>query len=150
MTTLPEYNILDRINVLKPRQFRKNGVIKIDRSGWTDTPADKLLKQKEGVKDKDEKVEYIQINKKDLETQKMIEEYNRENRNESLYSQHAKEYFKNKKYEENDISKLPFDRERDVLGMGSKGSIKKTNALKGVLGVESANRFTHSSTKRFL
>jgi len=47
MTTLPEDNILDRINILKPRQFRKNGITKIDRSGWTDTPADKLRKQKE-------------------------------------------------------------------------------------------------------
>jgi len=150
MTTLPDDNILDRINVLKPRQFRKNGVAKIDRSGWTDTPADKLRKQKEGIKDKNEKVEYIQINKNDIEMQKMIDQYNKEHRNESLYDQHAKEYFKNKKYEENDISKLPFDRERDVLGSGSKGSIGKTNALKGVLGAESANRFTHSTTKRFL
>jgi len=150
MTTLPEDNILDRINVLKPRQFRKNGISQIDRSGWTDTPADKLRKQKEGIKDKNEKVEYIQINKNDIEMQKMIDQYNKEHRNESLYDQHAKEYFKNKKYEENDISKLPFDRERDVLGSGSKGSIGKTNALKGVLGAESANRFTHSTTKRFL
>ncbi|OUM59040.1 hypothetical protein PIROE2DRAFT_15555, partial [Piromyces sp. E2] len=150
MTTLPEDNILDRINVLKPRQFRKNGVTKIDRSGWTDTPADKLRKQKEGIKDKNEKIEYIQINKNDIEMQKMIDKYNKEHRNESLYDQHAKEYFKNKKYEENDISKLPFDRERDVLGSGSKGSIGKTNALKSVLGVESANRFTHSTIKRFL
>ncbi|ORX44314.1 hypothetical protein BCR36DRAFT_586178 [Piromyces finnis] len=150
MTMLPEDNILDRINILKPRQFRKNGVTKIDRSGWTDTPADKLRKQKEGVKDKNEKVEYIQVNKKDMEMQEMIEQYNKNYRNESLYDQHTKEYFKNKKYENNDISKLPFDRERDVLGTGSKGSIGKTNALKGVLGVESANRFTHSTTKRFL
>jgi len=150
MTTLPEDNILDRINVMKPRQFRKNGITKIDRSGWTDTPADKLRKQKEGIKDKEEKVEYIQINKKDQEMERMVEQYNREHRNESLYDQHAKEYFKNKKYEENDISKLPFNRERDVLGAGSKGSIGKTNALKGVLGTESANRFTHSTTKRFL
>jgi len=35
------------INIMKPRQFRKNGITKIDRSGWTDTPADKLRKQKE-------------------------------------------------------------------------------------------------------
>ncbi|ORX87047.1 hypothetical protein BCR32DRAFT_274833 [Anaeromyces robustus] len=150
MTTLPEDNILDRINVLKPRQFRKNGVLQIDRSGWTDTPADKLKKQKEGIKDKNEKVEYIQINKKDIETQKMVDQYNKEYRGESLYEQHAKEYFKNKKYEERDISKLPFDRERDVLGVGSKGSIGKTSQLKNILGIESANRFTHSSTKRFL
>jgi len=47
MTTLPEDNLLDRINVLKPRQFRKNGISQIDRSGWTDTPADKLKNQKE-------------------------------------------------------------------------------------------------------
>jgi len=150
MTSLPEDNILDRINILKPRQFRKNGVTKIDRSGWTDTPADKLKKQKEGIKNEEEKVEYIQINKNDIEMQKMIDQYNKEHRSESLYDQHAKEYFKNKKYEENDISKLPFNRERDVLGTGSKGSIGKTNQLKNVLGIESANRFTHSSNKRFL
>jgi len=150
MTTLPEDNILDRINILKPRQFRKNGITKIDRSGWTDTPSDKLRKQKEGTKNKEEKVEYIQINKNDIEMQKMVDQYNKEHRNESLYDQHAKEYFKNKKYEENDISKLPFNRERDVLGAGSKGSIGKTNQLKNVLDIESTNRFIHSSSKRFL
>jgi len=150
MTTLPEDNILDRINILKPRQFRKNGIGKIDVSGWTETPSDKLRKQKEGTKNEKEKVEYIQINQKDIEMQKMVEQYNKEHRSESLYDQHAKEYFKNKKYEENDISKLPFNRERDVLGSGSKGSIGKTNQLKGILGIESANRFTHSSSKRFL
>lgn len=108
---------------LTNRTFRKNAAPTGDRSGWTDTPADRERKQKEGHKRKRDKEEYVP-SEKEKRTAKEIEEYNKTTRPESLLEMHQKKMKKKKKKEKKKEKKKkdkdkpkerrPFDRDTDL------------------------------------
>lgn len=100
---------------LTNRTFRKNAAPTGDRSEWTDTPADRERKQKEGHKRKRGKDEGYVPTEKDIRTTKEIEEYNKANRPESLLEMHEKKRKKKKKKEkEKPKERRPFDRDTDL------------------------------------
>ncbi|KAK7091015.1 hypothetical protein V1264_010734 [Littorina saxatilis] len=70
-----------------------------DRSDWTDTPADKIKKEKEGGKSKKRKRDEGEKNvvkQRDDQLQQQIEEYNKKKRPESLVEMHQKSKKKKK------------------------------------------------------
>lgn len=105
---------------LTNRQFRKNAAPTRDQAGWTDTPADKERKEKEGRKRKHEKTEEYVPSEKDIQTAKEIEEYNKAKRPESLLEMHQKKLKKKKKKKDKEKGKdqpkerRPFDRDLDL------------------------------------
>ncbi|XP_076454459.1 uncharacterized protein LOC143289343 [Babylonia areolata] len=78
---------------LTARHFSKGtGPESKDRSDWTDTPADKLKKEKEGKskKRKRDEVDKNPAKLRDEQLQQQIEEYNKKKRPESLMEMHQK------------------------------------------------------------
>lgn len=63
-------------NSSRSRQFSNKEVGEIDSSSWTDTPADKERKWKEGTLGKRKAEEPIVYSSQDIERRKAIEEYN--------------------------------------------------------------------------
>ncbi|XP_070173372.1 serine-rich adhesin for platelets-like isoform X2 [Littorina saxatilis] len=75
-----------------------------DRSDWTDTPADKIKKEKEGGKSKKRKRDEGEKNvvkQRDDQLQQQIEEYNKKKRPESLVEMHQKSKKKKKSNNQN-------------------------------------------------
>ncbi|CAB3373724.1 Hypothetical predicted protein [Cloeon dipterum] len=100
---------------LDARQFRKNAAPdkSADNSGWTDTPEDKLRKEKGGpsvakVDLKEELTEKL-IAKRDKEMAKMAKAHKRESK--SLLDLHKE---KSKKSKKDDGERQMFDRDRDL------------------------------------
>ncbi|KAI5307731.1 hypothetical protein KEM55_007568, partial [Ascosphaera atra] len=57
-----------------------------------------------------------ELSEADLKKKKMVEEYNAQKRNSTLYSKHQKEREAKEKEEDDDPSSRPFDREKDIRG----------------------------------
>lgn len=100
---------------LQARTFRaKAGPDMSDRSGWTDTPADREKKAKEEASRK-RPHDDVRQSESDKQRSKEIKKYNKSNRPESLLEMHQKELKKNKKKTENKpTERRPFDRELDL------------------------------------
>ncbi|VDI63321.1 Hypothetical predicted protein [Mytilus galloprovincialis] len=114
MTELPSAELNQSLG-LQARTFRaKAGPDMSDRSGWTDTPADREKKAKEEASRK-RPHEDVRQSESDQQRSKEIKKYNKSNRPESLLELHQKELKKNKKKtEDKPTERRPFDRETDL------------------------------------
>ncbi|XP_072049568.1 uncharacterized protein [Amphiura filiformis] len=154
MTELPGY--YSKNFGLGPRTFRKRDVPDAgDRSGWTDTPADKARKEKErregkssAKKAKSSEDKEMRVSERDKHLSEQISGYNKSKRAESLMDMHTKER-KEKLLAEGDQPKerRPFDRDVD-LQVNRFDDARKKNMMKkaGQLG----DKFSHSKEKMFL
>lgn len=105
---------------------------------WTETPEQKRQRLEDEVMGVKKPAQLGPEEKRDVrkeeearETKKRIEEYDRRNRNESLYSEHKKAVPKEK---EDDPSARAFDREKDI-GLGVKiGYAQKKEMLQRAKG----------------
>ncbi|CAI2184326.1 13709_t:CDS:2 [Funneliformis geosporum] len=136
---------------MRSRQFKKRAVNPNDNDNslWTETPAEReerLKKQatstqkRKHVKDNedDEPIKYSRV---DLETSEKINEYNSIYRSKTLLETHAESYVKSRKWKEDDASKRPFDREKDVLGTRRMDLRKRQEFLDNAKGLSS--KFGH-------
>ncbi|CAN7996820.1 unnamed protein product, partial [Ixodes hexagonus] len=114
MTELPD-NLGLRIG-LGPRTFRKNMEDpKADRSGWTDSPADKAKKAEVKKTKKNEAApsSHLKRSKKEEEIAEQLTKYNKEKRAESLLDMHRKK----RKVEQSKVvvqERKEFNREEDL------------------------------------
>ncbi|KAL3848102.1 hypothetical protein ACJMK2_018981 [Sinanodonta woodiana] len=103
---------------LTSRSFRTNAApVNQDRSVWTDTPADRVRKEKEcsGGKKKKLDVQEYNTSGKDNKLAQEIDEYNKSKRPVSLLEMHQKELNRKKKKEKDKPKeRRPFDRESDL------------------------------------
>ncbi|XP_076807746.1 GPALPP motifs-containing protein 1-like [Clavelina lepadiformis] len=132
-----------------PRQFRANPTEVGDRSGWTDTPADKLKKSLERKNTSDNNspsLKDVNVVKRDKDISGQLNEYNGAKQQESLLSMHEKKR-KRKLKEEKESGKAdirrPFDRDIDLQANKFDEAAKK-RMLKQSSGLSS--RFSHGET----
>ncbi|XP_070538549.1 GPALPP motifs-containing protein 1-like [Ptychodera flava] len=151
MTELPEYS---KAFGLGPRSFRKNaGPSMEDRSGWTDTPADKARKAMErrekGQQDQHKKrPEARMMSERDKQIAEQISSFNKDKRSESLVDMHTKERkrkMKEEGYKPNE--RRPFDREVD-LQVNRFDDAKKKRMMKQAAGLDS--KFQHSNSGAYI
>ncbi|XP_077988082.1 GPALPP motifs-containing protein 1-like [Glandiceps talaboti] len=150
MTELPEYS---KAFGLGARTFRKSAAPSMgDRSGWTDTPADKARKAMEKAESKPSKPskepEKKEMSERDKQIAKQIEGFNKDKRSETLIDMHTKER-KRKAQEEgaNPNERRPFDRDID-LQVNRFDDAKKKRMMKSAAGLDS--KFSHSKDSRYL
>ncbi|KAG9327481.1 hypothetical protein KVV02_000430 [Mortierella alpina] len=112
-----------------------------DASLWTETPADREKRLRDDPQDDGEGSSRGRHKKSkrrgsdddepqprsraDIEREEQIRKYNAEKRSESLLNSHSNKYVKSKAWQKNDKehdnpSARPFDREKDVLGVGGR------------------------------
>jgi len=143
---------------MRSRQFKKRAPnsSESDNSLWTETPAEReerLKKQASSNKkrkhtkdeDDDETPKYSRI---DLETAQKVDEYNELYRPKSLLETHSESYVKSRKWQDDDVSKRPFDREKDVFGTRRMDSRKRKEFLDSAKGLGS--KFGHGKHGSFL
>ncbi|KAI9099866.1 hypothetical protein DFS34DRAFT_592759 [Phlyctochytrium arcticum] len=96
------------------RQFRKSaaGSGDVDQSGWTETPQERA---KRGVEKRKRPAadEPRELTAEERKTKQFVEEYNEKKRGKSLMDEHMGKVATSRSYEEEDISKRKFDREKD-------------------------------------
>ncbi|CAO3601016.1 unnamed protein product [Absidia cylindrospora] len=119
-----------------------------DSSGWTDTPADKARKQQQGDTrggDKAKRGPPPKPTQAELETRRKVEQHNQSERSMSLLELHRMNKGKKRKTgsAEEDPSKRPFDREKDL--MGSKQMSKKQKAELLEKSSEWSDRFSSNT-----
>jgi len=156
MLVPPEAQFLKGVDHHKSRQFSKNEVkTKIDNSEWTDTPADKQRKLEERLsgkkrsRDREEEEEPVKMSKRDIELRNQVESYNTEKRPMSLMEMHRKNYVKSRTFEEEDASKRPFDREKDLKGGSSRMDYKRKQEMLKRAG-ELSSKFGSGRSGSFL
>ncbi|RMX41970.1 hypothetical protein pdam_00001211 [Pocillopora damicornis] len=133
---------------LGPRKFRARAVEVGDQSVWTDTPADKARKSKEGNRgskrggDDDEPVRTPWEITRDQQMTKQVESHNKRHRGESLMDMHTKKIEKQKKEDKDKpVERRPFDRDQDLNLPKMTGEQKKSVIQKSK---ELGSRFQHS------
>ncbi|KAF0554086.1 hypothetical protein F8M41_019580 [Gigaspora margarita] len=124
-----------------------------DNSLWTETPADRQirLQKSTGQKRKHEKEkddEPIKYSRIDIEKAEAVKAYNEQHRPKSLLESHSEGYTKSRKWKDDDVSKRPFDREKDVLGSRRMDSRKRKEFLENARGLDS--KFGHGKGGVFL
>ncbi|CAG8599251.1 9506_t:CDS:2 [Paraglomus occultum] len=156
MLVPPEARFLDGSTTnMKSRQFKKisRDPSQDNNSLWTETPAErekritdqskKSLKRQRPIAD--EEPSYSQ---RDLDIAQQVHEYNAEYRGKSLLDSHTEEYLKSRKWQKEDVSKRPFDRDRDVLGSRRMDAKKRAKIMEEAKGMDS--KFTHGRSGAFL
>jgi len=136
---------------LGARTFSRKGVPEKgkDRSIWTDSPADKERKLREGGAVSNESEEPPTVNYRDIEMAKVSQELKKKRGSESLMEMHDKKIQKKKK---EDIAngmkeeRRPFDRETDLQVNRFDDAVKK-NMLKAAAKMN--DRFS-SGNQKFL
>lgn len=133
---------------LGPRKFRARAVEVGDQSVWTDTPADKARKSKEGNRGSkrgggdDEPVRTPWEITRDQQMTKQVESHNKRHRGESLMDMHTKKIEKQKKEDKDKpVERRPFDRDQDLNLPKMTGEQKKSVIQKSK---ELGSRFQHS------
>ncbi|CAG8827737.1 8558_t:CDS:2, partial [Cetraspora pellucida] len=134
---------------MRSRQFkqRAHDPEKKDNSLWTETPADRQIRlQKEitGQKRKHEKEmddDPIKYSRVDIEKAETIKAYNELHRPKSLLETHSEDYNKSRRWKADDVSKRPFDREKDVLGSRRMDSRKRKEFIDN--SKELSSKFGH-------
>ncbi|KAI7870856.1 hypothetical protein BDF14DRAFT_1770439 [Spinellus fusiger] len=137
----PEVDYLKSANSKKSRTFNNRQLTEEERdsSGWTSTPGDTSKKSKSKVSS----AESERQREKDRRIRKTIEQYNKSERPVPLIEMHNK-----KKRVVEDISRQPFDRERDILGYKPVSKKQKSELLRQSTGL--GDRFGNSSRSSFL
>ncbi|XP_038050760.1 GPALPP motifs-containing protein 1-like [Patiria miniata] len=161
MTELPEFS---KNFGLGTRTFRKNArPDEKDRSGWTDTPADRARKQQERMekaaaemrapssskeKKKKERREEKQLSERDKRLAKEVAQHNQAARPESLMDMHSKS--RKRKLKEEGMTeqeRRPFDRETD-LQVNRFDEARRKQLLKK--SAHLGDKFSHGSEKTYL
>lgn len=135
---------------LGPRKFRSRAIELGDQSVWTDTPADKARKAKEGNKGskrsatEEEPLRTPWELARDREMTNQVENHNKRHRGESLMGIHSKKLEKQKEREKDKpVERRPFDREKDLnlptMTDGQKKSIIRKSK-------ELGSRFHHAQS----
>ncbi|RUP45276.1 hypothetical protein BC936DRAFT_148378 [Jimgerdemannia flammicorona] len=155
MLVPPEAKFLGGADPMNSRSFSKKNVdpAKIDSSGWTETPADREKRLREGKSSQKRKQEVddeepIKYSKADLETRERVERHNAEHRAKSLVDMHKSSYIKSRVWEQEDASKRGFDRERDVVGSRRMDGKKKKEIIDN--SRELGTKFGHGRGGSFL
>ncbi|KAI9204929.1 uncharacterized protein BJ171DRAFT_91926 [Polychytrium aggregatum] len=117
MLVPPEAQRLDLGPQMKSRQFSK--VTKDadeDRSVWTDTPADREKRRLDLAEKKRKRQPSPRAQTdEEIRTAELVHRYNESQRgSKSLLQGHQEDYMKQRRFEEDDVSKRGFDRERDM------------------------------------
>jgi len=133
---------------LGPRQFSRKGLPEKgkDRSMWTDSPAEKERKLREGVGD-EEVVEAPIVNLRDLEMEKVSKELKQKRGADSLMELHEKKLIKKKKEDlaNGEVAeRRPFDRDIDLQANRFDDAVKK-NMLKSAAKIN--DRFSQGNQK---
>jgi len=136
---------------LGPRQFSRKGLPEKgkDRSMWTDSPAEKERKIREGVTEEEAAEEAPMVNFRDVEMEKVAQELRQKRGADSLMEMHEKKMQKKKK---EDIAsgevgeRRPFDRDIDLQANRFDDAVKK-NMLKSAAKIN--DRFS-SGNQKFL
>jgi len=132
---------------LGPRQFSRKGLPEKgkDRSMWTDSPAERERKLREGVGE--EEVVAPVVNFRDIEMEKVSKELKQKRGSDSLMDMHEKKLQKKKK---EDIAngevaeRRPFDRDIDLQANRFDDAVKK-NMLKSAAKIN--DRFSQGNQK---
>ncbi|KAI9487080.1 MAG: hypothetical protein EXX96DRAFT_471747 [Benjaminiella poitrasii] len=117
-----QIDYLKKANSSKSRQFSNSTMSQkeLDNSGWTETPSDKqqrLNEQALGKRKAKETGNHGYINRQsELEMRRNVEEYNKQSRPMSLLEMHQLKKKKSAPTSADDVTKRPFDREKDLLG----------------------------------
>jgi len=136
---------------LGARQFSRKGLPEKgkDRSKWTDSPAEKERKIREGVTDEEAPEEAPMVNIRDVEMEKVAQDLRQKRGADSLMDMHEKKMQKKKK---EDIAsgevgeRRPFDRDIDLQANRFDDAVKK-NMLKSAAQIN--DRFS-SGNQKFL
>jgi len=136
---------------LGARQFSRKGLPEKgkDRSAWTDSPAEKERKLREGVVEGEEAEEPFVVNMRDQEMEKVASELRHKRGVDSLMNMHEKKMNKKKKEDlaNGEISeRRPFDRDIDLQANRFDEAVKK-NMLKSAAKIN--DRFS-SGNQKFL
>jgi len=133
---------------LGPRQFSRKGLPEKgkDRSMWTDSPAEKERKLREGITGEEE-VEAPMVNLRDLEMEKVSKELKQKRGADSLMEMHEKKILKKKKEDlaNGEVAeRRPFDRDIDLQANRFDDAVKK-NMLKSAAKIN--DRFSQGNQK---
>eukprot|EP00090_Calanus_glacialis_P010875 TRINITY_DN19331_c0_g1_i1.p2 TRINITY_DN19331_c0_g1~~TRINITY_DN19331_c0_g1_i1.p2 ORF type:complete len:296 (-),score=120.69 TRINITY_DN19331_c0_g1_i1:73-960(-) len=136
---------------LGARQFSRKGLPEKgkDRSKWTDSPAEKERKIREGVTEEEAPEEAPMVNIRDVEMEKVAQELRQKRGADTLMDMHEKKMQKKKK---EDIAsgevgeRRPFDRDIDLQANRFDDAVKK-NMLKSAALIN--DRFS-SGNQKFL
>ncbi|KAJ3416916.1 hypothetical protein HDV05_007974 [Chytridiales sp. JEL 0842] len=132
---------------MKNRQFSKRSADVIDSSGWTALPGERRKAAEEAKKRKLEADAPRPLTPDELAVQKMVEEHNQRTRPKSLMDMHMTDYAVHRKFEDEDVSKRGFDREKDISGRRIDAKQRK-NILEEAGKLDS--KFSRGSSKNFL
>jgi len=133
---------------LGPRQFSRKGLPEKgkDRSMWTDSPAEKERKLREGITG-EEVVEAPMVNLRDVEMEKVSKELKQKRGADSLMDMHEKKILKKKKEDlaNGEVAeRRPFDRDIDLQANRFDDAVKK-NMLKSAAKIN--DRFSQGNQK---
>jgi len=133
---------------LGPRQFSRKGLPEKgkDRSIWTDSPAEKERKLREGITGEGE-VEAPMVNLRDVEMEKVSKELKHKRGADSLMEMHEKKILKKKKEDlaNGEVAeRRPFDRDIDLQANRFDDAVKK-NMLKSAAKIN--DRFSQGNQK---
>jgi len=136
---------------LGARQFSRKGLPQKgkDRSAWTDSPAEKERKLREGVVEGEEVEETVVVDIRDQEMERVAQELRQKRGADSLLDMHEKKMHKKKKEDiaNGEISeRRPFDRDIDLQANRFDEAVKK-NMLKSAAQIN--DRFS-SGNQKFL
>ncbi|KAI8849748.1 hypothetical protein BC829DRAFT_391085 [Chytridium lagenaria] len=134
---------------MKGRSFAsKSKSLTVDQSEWTALPGDRKEKPKDETnKRKRMEMEHRQLTQEEITTQNFVQKHNEAIRPKSLMDMHTNEYVKAKKFEEEDVSKRRFDRDKD-LGARRIDSSSRQKLMEQAGQLDS--KFSHGSKKTFL
>ncbi|KAG1468553.1 hypothetical protein G6F56_003769 [Rhizopus delemar] len=140
MLAPPEVDYLKTATSSRSRQFSSKPVGAVDSTEWTETPADKERKSKETRSEKRKAEEPLPYSASDMQRKKVIEEYNMQTRPLSLLELHQQKKKKSREPKE-DVTKRPFDREKDLVAPKMMNSKQKKEMLKQ--SSQFSDRFGH-------
>jgi len=133
---------------LGPRQFSRKGLPEKgkDRSAWTDSPAEKERKLREGITEEGVEEAPV-INLRDVEMEKVSKELKQKRGADSLMDMHEKKLQKKKKEDlaNGEVAeRRPFDRDIDLQANRFDDAVKK-NMLKSAAKIN--DRFSQGNQK---
>lgn len=135
---------------LGARQFSRKGLPQKgkDRSKWTDSPAEKERKLREGIEDEDVVVEApMMVNYRDIEMEKVAKDLRLKRGADTLMDMHEKKIQKKKKEDLVNgevVERRPFDRDID-LQANKFDEARKKNMLKSAAKIN--DRFSQGGQK---
>ncbi|SAM05480.1 hypothetical protein [Absidia glauca] len=152
MLAPPDVDYLKNANNGRTRTFNQRTVdaAKRDTSSWTDTPADKASKQHNTPSSSSKQRPDQRPTQAEMELRRKVDDHNKTERSMSLLELHRmnnQSKIKKRKAEE-DPSKRPFDREKDLMGTRPMNKKQKAELLEK--SGEWSDRFSSTRGSSFL